>query len=66
VNCLTNTGCTPLHLAAYGNHTDCVILLLAYGTDDSIVDNSGRTPLQISKCKDKNALKKLTNSGGKH
>ena len=39
------SGRTPLHLAAKGDHLTCIRLLLRYGGDPNAQDDDGYTPL---------------------
>jgi ankyrin repeat protein len=42
-------GRTPLHWAAYNDHSNIVKLLLAYEVDDTIEDKEGLTAYELAK-----------------
>jgi ankyrin repeat protein len=41
-------GTTPLHLACINEHEAIISLMLEKGTDPTITNNKGKTPLQIA------------------
>ena len=43
-----NDGQTPLHLACQEGHLDVVRILIAYGASLELIDNEGRTPLDLA------------------
>jgi len=52
-------GWTPLHLAAHNNHYVSCLILLFYGADRNILDNSRLTPLDEAKKNRNNDLQYL-------
>lgn len=52
INCLTNDGDTPLHLACENGHLNVVTVLLMHGADKSIKNKNGKTALDIAKEKE--------------
>ena len=48
INAQNNQGRTALHLAALGDHAECVQLLLNAGAHADIRDNEGRTALECA------------------
>ncbi|TKS92981.1 Ankyrin repeat domain-containing protein 53 [Collichthys lucidus] len=49
VNATTDSGTTPLHLAASEGFLDCTEILVRAGADVSAQDNEGHTPLDLAR-----------------
>ncbi|TKS93060.1 Ankyrin repeat domain-containing protein 53 [Collichthys lucidus] len=49
VNATTDSGTTPLHLAASEGFLDCTEILVRAGADVSSQDNEGHTPLDLAR-----------------
>jgi len=48
INCTTNNGWTPLHLASYSGSTELVQVMLGNGAEVNIKDGEGDTPLDLA------------------
>ncbi|XP_054868691.1 ankyrin repeat and SAM domain-containing protein 1A isoform X5 [Amphiprion ocellaris] len=67
VNCVDNTGYTPLHHAALNGHSDVVEALLRNEALTNIADNKGCYPLHLAAWKgDEHIVKLLIHQGPSH
>lgn len=64
-DCCTNSGYTPLHLAAFSGNVDCVRVLLDNNADSANRDEHGNTPLQTAELSSKHNVIKVLRSAGK-
>lgn len=48
INALTEDKRTPLYLAAFRNHIDCVQALLDCGADRALAADDGKTPAEAT------------------
>lgn len=65
VNCRANGGYTLAHVAASSGKKDCIKVLLDHSADTSIVDEFGKTPMQIAKLSNKTSIVRLLMCEGK-
>ena len=48
MNAKTNRGYTALHIAAEGDKTHCIPVLLQHGASTTELNDQGRTPLDVA------------------
>lgn len=65
INCLADSGYTPLHLAASSGHAECVRALLKHNADVNATDEYGKTPRQTAELSSKKNVVRILRSAGK-